>query len=136
MSRDVPTTKDPCDICGKNAYVCFDFMGDVVCTNCLEILEEKDAKICSLCSHEYRVHTGEREPHNTKCTTENCICGRFFIEPTLLPIYKEALESIKKSGHVTNCSGYRELEPGEINKCSCHVGEASLALAGRTEPFL
>lgn len=42
MGRDVPTTEDPCDICGKKGYVRFDFMGDVVCTDCLEALESED----------------------------------------------------------------------------------------------
>ena len=42
--------------------------------------DPKEALMCSLCNHRYREHTGEREPHNTKCTVGNFICGRFFLD--------------------------------------------------------
>ena len=80
MGRDVPTTEEPCDVCKTKDHPVFDFMGDYVCTECMDKSEAKESMLCSLCSHEYRTHTGERPPHNTKCTAPNCICGKFFID--------------------------------------------------------
>lgn len=80
MSRDVPTTDEPCDVCKRTDLLVFDFMGDYVCTACLNESDAKEAMLCSLCSHEYREHTGPREPHNTQCTHPDCICGSFFLD--------------------------------------------------------
>jgi hypothetical protein len=38
---------------------------------------------CTLCKHPRSVHTGKRTPYDRKCTVENCICGRYYLEPVL-----------------------------------------------------
>ncbi len=43
MSRDVPTTDEPCDNCGASGednVLVFDFMGDNLCSECMNSKDE------------------------------------------------------------------------------------------------